>query len=48
MESTVLESGKYKYLDEGTGEPLVILHGLFGALSNFESVREHFSKRFRV
>ena len=48
MESTVLESGKYKYLDEGTGEPLVILHGLFGALSNFESVREQFSKRFRV
>ena len=48
MESTVLESGKYKYLDEGTGEPLVILHGLFGALSNFESVREYFSKRFRV
>jgi len=48
MESTVLESGKYKYLDEGTGEPLVILHGLFGALSNFESVREHFSKRLRV
>lgn len=48
MESTVLELGKYKYLDEGTGEPLVILHGLFGALSNFESVREYFSKRFRV
>ena len=48
MESTVLELGKYKYLDEGTGEPLVILHGLFGALSNFEIVREHFSKRFRV
>ena len=48
MESTVLESGEFKYLDEGSGEPMVILHGLFGALSNFTQVREHFSKRFRV
>lgn len=48
MESTVLESGQFKYLDEGSGEPMVILHGLFGALSNFTQVRAHFSKRFRV
>lgn len=48
MEATVLESGEFRYLDEGAGEPMVILHGLFGALSNFEKVREHFSKRFRV
>ena len=48
MESNVLESGEFKYLDEGSGEPMVILHGLFGALSNFTQVREHFSNRFRV
>jgi 2-hydroxy-6-oxonona-2,4-dienedioate hydrolase len=48
MKSEVIELGEYKYLDEGTGEPLVILHGLFGALSNFASAREYFSKRFRV
>lgn len=48
MEPTIQQVGDYRYTDEGTGEPLVILHGLFGALSNFASVREHFSKRFRV
>ena len=48
MEAAVIESGEFKYLDEGTGEPMVILHGLFGALSNFQNVRKHFSKRFRV
>ena len=48
MESAVIESNGFRYLDEGKGEPLVILHGLFGALSNFNSVRSHFSKRFRV
>ena len=26
----------------------MLLHGLFGALSNFQEVRAHFSKRFRV
>jgi len=48
MKSEVIELGEYRYLDEGSGDSLVILHGLFGALSNFESVRENFSKRFRV
>ena len=48
MEAAVIESGEFKYLDEGTGEPMVILHGLFGALSNFQNVRKHFNKRFRV
>ncbi len=27
---------KISYIEEGTGEPLLLLHGLFGALSNFE------------
>ena len=48
MGAAVIESGEFKYLDEGIGEPMVILHGLFGALSNFQNVRKHFSKRFRV
>ncbi|MCU0451781.1 MAG: alpha/beta hydrolase [Bernardetiaceae bacterium] len=38
----------YRYLDEGQGEPLVLLHGLFGALSNFEDVVTHFSRTHRV
>ena len=37
-----------KYLDEGKGEPMVLLHGLFGALSNWETVIGHFSSKYRV
>lgn len=40
--------GKYKYLEEGEGEPLVLLHGLFGALSNFQELFNHFKKTHRV
>ena len=47
MPKTILENG-YTYVDEGEGEPLVLLHGLFGALSNWESAVHHFSSRFRV
>jgi pimeloyl-ACP methyl ester carboxylesterase len=48
MEHQLKESGKYKYIDRGEGEPIVILHGLFGALSNFDGVLDHFSKTHRV
>ncbi len=40
--------GKFKYIEEGAGEPLILLHGLFGALSNFKELFEHFSKTHRV
>jgi 2-hydroxy-6-oxonona-2,4-dienedioate hydrolase len=48
MDSEIIELGEFRYVEEGVGEPLVILHGLFGALSNFSAVRKHFSKKFRV
>ena len=48
MDSNILEVGPYRYVEEGAGTPLVLLHGLFGALSNFAEVRAHFSKHFRV
>ena len=48
MDSNILEVGPYRYVEEGEGTPLVLLHGLFGALSNFAEVRAHFSKQFRV
>jgi pimeloyl-ACP methyl ester carboxylesterase len=38
----------YKYIDEGNGEILLLLHGLFGALSNWQGVIEHFKKQYRV
>ena len=42
------KEGEYSYIDEGQGEPLVLLHGLFGALSNWEYVVNRFSKNYRV
>lgn len=48
MDIQIKEEGKFKYIDEGEGQPLVVLHGLFGALSNFRGVIEHFSKKYRV
>lgn len=36
------------YLEYGEGEVIVLLHGLFGALSNFEKVVQHFSKSYKV
>ena len=48
MELNVKEEGKYKFIDEGEGQPIVVLHGLFGALSNFNGVISHFSKTHRV
>jgi pimeloyl-ACP methyl ester carboxylesterase len=48
MALTVKEDRGFKYVDEGQGEVLLLLHGLFGALSNWEGVVNRFSKNFRV
>ncbi|MEM6523091.1 MAG: alpha/beta hydrolase [Bacteroidota bacterium] len=38
----------YKYIDEGEGKVLLLLHGLFGALSNWEGLVNHFKTKYRV
>ena len=48
MALAIKEENGYEYIDEGEGDVLVLLHGLFGALSNWESVVNHFSKQYRV
>jgi pimeloyl-ACP methyl ester carboxylesterase len=48
MAITVKEENGFKFVDEGKGDVLLLLHGLFGALSNWEGVVDRFSKRFRV
>jgi 2-hydroxy-6-oxonona-2,4-dienedioate hydrolase len=48
MEYEVKQDGKFKFIEVGEGEPLVLLHGLFGALSNFMDLIEHFRKQYRV
>lgn len=48
MALNVKEEAGFKYVDEGSGQVLMLLHGLFGALSNWEGVVSRFSKHFRV
>ncbi|WP_201983775.1 alpha/beta fold hydrolase [Hymenobacter rubidus] len=38
----------YEYVDEGQGPVLLLLHGLFGALSNWQDVVDEFSADYRV
>ncbi|MCA0235033.1 MAG: alpha/beta fold hydrolase [Bacteroidetes bacterium] len=46
--STKEENG-FRYIESGTqGETLLLLHGLFGALSNFQGIIDHFSDRYNV
>ena len=42
MKQTIKTSGKFKFLEVGTGKPIVILHGLMGGLSNFQGVTDYF------
>ncbi len=48
MNYEIKQYGKYKFIEEGEGEPLVLLHGLFGALSNFQHLIEYFRKTNKV
>lgn len=48
MALTIHEDKDYKYIDEGSGDVLLLLHGLFGALSNWEGVVNYFSMNYRV
>src|SRR5215218_5437325 len=48
MQYQIKEQGKFKYLEEGDGEPLILLHGLFGALSNFKDLIEYFRNQYKV
>ena len=48
MSYEIKQDGKFKFIEEGEGEPLMLLHGLFGALSNFQDLIAHFSKTHKV
>src|SRR5689334_22487078 len=48
MQYDIKHHEKFKFIEEGEGEPLVLLHGLFGALSNFASLIEYFRLHTRV
>lgn len=49
MTLSAKEENGLRYIESGTpGETLLLLHGLFGALSNFQGIINHFSTRYNV
>jgi pimeloyl-ACP methyl ester carboxylesterase len=48
MPILIKEEKGFKFVEEGQGQPLLLLHGLFGALSNWEGVVNRFSRNFKV
>ena len=48
MEYEIKKEGKFEYVEVGSGAPLILLHGLFGALSNFSDLIEKFKHTHKV
>lgn len=44
MSHNLIKEGKFNYIESGEGQPIIVLHGLLGTLSNFEGVFDYFSK----
>lgn len=45
MRNNLRAEGKFNFVEEGEGTPIIILHGLMGGLSNFTGVMEFFPKK---
>lgn len=45
MTDFLKKEGKFTYAEAGEGRPIIVLHGLMGALSNFDETFNHFSKK---
>jgi len=48
MNYEIKQDGKFKFIEEGSGDTLMLLHGLFGALSNFKDLIEYFRSTHKV
>jgi pimeloyl-ACP methyl ester carboxylesterase len=48
MDLVIKKEYNFEYIEVGEGEPIVLLHGLFGALSNFQDVIKKFSPKYKV
>jgi len=42
MNGTFIKEGKFSYAEYGEGQPIILLHGLMGTLSNFEGLINYF------
>ena len=45
MNNQVRKEGKFTFVESGDGNPLILLHGLMGGLSNFDNTIQYFSDR---
>ena len=41
----IIQEEEFRYIESGKGQPLIILHGLMGGLSNFKGVMDYFPKK---
>lgn len=48
MTFEIQQEGRFKYVASGDGDTIILLHGLFGALSNFSDLINHFSRNYQV
>jgi pimeloyl-ACP methyl ester carboxylesterase len=48
MKYEVIEQDGFKYIEAGSGETLVLFHGLMGELSNWEPAIDYFKDRYHV
>ncbi len=48
MDFVLKEQNGFSYIDEGEGEVLLLLHGLMGALSNWDETVNYFKPNYRV
>tara|TARA_R110002012_G_scaffold312248_1_gene522801 strand:- start:383721 stop:384533 length:813 start_codon:yes stop_codon:yes gene_type:complete len=49
MAHRLKQEKSYSYIEVGEGRPIIVLHGLMGGLSNFDSVTNYFSQKgYRV
>jgi 2-hydroxy-6-oxonona-2,4-dienedioate hydrolase len=48
MQYEIKQDEKFRFIEEGQGETLMLLHGLFGALSNFSGQIDYFRQYYKV
>lgn len=44
----IKKEGKFKWLEIGKGNPIILLHGLMGGVENFGDMVTHISKEYKV
>ena len=49
MNQELITEGKFNYLETNPGKPIILLlHGLFGSLSNFQYIIRDFGEDYNV